>query len=201
MYDDGVKKVILIIADISGYTEFMVSSQVEIEHSQKIISNLIQAIINCIDVPLEVAKLEGDAIFLYALKDSQSYSWEKVKQSLGARFINFFHMFRRKQLEIAQHNDCPCGACTNIDKLALKVVIHSGRALFYHIQQFSELSGEDVILVHRLLKNNVARKEYILMTDSAYADIEYPATVAVEPGQEIYEHLGKINTQIYYPPD
>ena len=77
--------------------------------------------------------------------------------------------------------------------------MHSGEALFYRIQQFDELSGEDVILVHRLLKNSVAHDEYILMTRPAYSYIEFPSQIEVEEGSESYEHLGEIKTLIYHP--
>ena len=60
MSDESIKKVLLMIADIGGYTEFMVSTDLEIEHSQKIITQLISTIIEKINIPLEISKLEGD---------------------------------------------------------------------------------------------------------------------------------------------
>ena len=70
MNRESTHKVLLIIADISGYTKLMVSSDIEIIHSQHIISELIQALIKEVEIPLEISKLEGDALFLYARKDS-----------------------------------------------------------------------------------------------------------------------------------
>ena len=67
-----------MIADISGYTEFMVSTDLEIEHSQKIISQLISTIIEQIDIPLEISKLEGDAVFIYAVKDTEEHTWQYI---------------------------------------------------------------------------------------------------------------------------
>jgi len=34
------------------------------------------------------------------------------------------------------------------------------------IRQFEELAGEPVILIHRLLKNTIQAKEYILLTQA-----------------------------------
>jgi len=44
MNKPSTHKALLIIADISGYTRLMVSSDIEIMHSQHIISELIQSI-------------------------------------------------------------------------------------------------------------------------------------------------------------
>ena len=55
MNNPSTHEVLLIIADISGYTKFMVSSDIEIKHSQHIISELIKAIIKEIEIPLEVS--------------------------------------------------------------------------------------------------------------------------------------------------
>jgi hypothetical protein len=79
------------------------------------------------------------------------------------------------------------------------VVVHSGEALFYQIHRFNELSGTDVILVHRLLKNSEATDEYLMLTEQAYTEIEFPCDLPVMEGSESYEHLGLIKTFIYNP--
>jgi len=196
---NGTREVLLMIADISGYTEFMVSSGLEIEHSQKIITELIQAIIEQVHIPLEVSKLEGDAVFLYAVKEGDDYNWADVTGTVGEKLLLFFEAFHRKLSTLGGGATCTCGACSNLAALKLKIVVHSGAALFYQINQFNELSGGDVILVHRLLKNSITHDEYILMTESAYSDIEFPGEILLERGTEEYEHLGSYNTLVYYP--
>ena len=199
MNDQATHRVLLIIADISGYTKFMVSSDMEIKHSQHVISELIQAIIGKLDIPLEVSKLEGDAIFLYAIKDSDAYTWENIRKVMGENLIQFFDTFNEKLLALSNHTSCSCGACSNLHALKLKVVVHSGEALFYRIHQFNELSGSDVILVHRLLKNSAASNEYLLMTEPAFKDIEFPYQLHADEGSETYEHLGQVKTFVYRP--
>lgn len=199
MANESKKKVLLMIADISGYTEFMVSTALEIEHSQHVISELIQTIITQVEIPLEVSKLEGDAVFLYAIKDSDDYSWDDVAHKIGKKLIQFFEAFHARLDKLGSNSTCKCGACSNIHILKLKVVVHSGHALFYSIQQFNELAGSDVILVHRLLKNSTNHNEYILMTEGAYTDVAFPQHLQVEKGCEKYEHLGEIDTLTYYP--
>lgn len=175
----------------------MVSSDLEIEHSQHVISELIQTIIRQVEIPLEVSKLEGDAIFLYVIKDSDAFDWQDIRKVTGEKLILFFDAFHEKLQELGGHASCSCGACSNLHALKLKIVVHSGEALFYRIHHFNELSGTDVILVHRLLKNSAATDEYLLMTEPAYVDIEFPCQLAVEEGSEKYEHLGRVKTFVY----
>ena len=197
MRNESVKNVFLVIADISGYTQFMVSSDLEVEHSQYIISQLIESIIQHIKIPLQISKLEGDAVFLYATKNNNRYTIEEIRKEVGGKLLRFFSAFHDRLNKIKQANQCTCGVCSHIDALKLKIVAHSGEALFYQINQFYELSGKDVILIHRLLKNSVSEDEYILMTDAAYSEIEFPEQIKVQEGIENYEHLGKVKTLTY----
>ena len=68
MQDVAERAAILAIADISGYTKFMLSRRKSPVHSQMIISELLNSIVKSADSVLEVAKLEGDAVFLFAFK-------------------------------------------------------------------------------------------------------------------------------------
>lgn len=199
MNNQTIQRVLLIIADISGYTKFMVSSDIEVKHSQDIISELIHAVIRQVEIPLEVSKLEGDAVFLYAKKDSDTFTWDQVRKITGEKLILFFDVFHNKLQELTANNSCTCGACSNLHALRLKVVAHSGEALFYNILKFNELSGRDVILIHRLLKNSTNADEYLMMTQDAYKDIEFPYTLTLEEGKESYSHLGTIKTYVYNP--
>jgi len=154
-----------------------------------------------VEIPLRVAKLEGDAVFLYAIKDATAADWAVVREQIGQKLIGFFEAFKIKIAELSQSNTCPCGACEHIDALRLKTVVHSGQALFYEIGGFSELSGVDVILVHRLLKNSVRADEYIMLTEPAYRDVAFPQQIEVIEGQESYDSIGTVKTLVYYPPE
>ena len=204
MVDDSTRPVVLMIADISGYTRFMVASDTEIAHSQYIISQLIHSIIEHVEIPMEVSKLEGDAIFLFAPKDNPDVPGNGASLDIGSKLILFFEAFHDRLSELntggsAVCGKCTCGACSNIDGLKLKLVVHSGRAHFYRIREFNELSGSDVILVHRQLKNSLPYQEYILMTESAWLDIDFPRGIEIEEGCEHYEHLGDIRTRVLHP--
>lgn len=191
------EKVLLLIADISGYTDFMLANQKSLEHSHLIISELIRTILDQVELPLTLAKLEGDAVFLYAVKDE---AFAGRAEDLGARVLRFLHVFANKVAELTLASFCKCGACTNIENLKLKVVVHSGRCTFYQIANLTELSGVDVIVVHRLLKNSVDRNEYVLLTEAAQQDLQLPLTLLSE-GEESYEGIGVVKTYVYSSPE
>lgn len=191
------EKVILLIADISGYTEFMLANEKSLEHSHLIIGELIETILGEVELPLTLAKLEGDAVFLYAVKDE---AFAERAEDLGARVLRFFHAFSNKVGELTVASFCKCGACKNIEKLTLKVVVHSGRCAFYEIAGLTELSGVDVIVVHRLLKNSVGSSEYVLLTEAAQQDLRLPLTL-LSRGEETYDGIGSVPTFVYSPPE
>ncbi len=199
MINQATHPVLLIIADISGYTRFMISDDIEIRHRQHIISELFHVIIREIEIPLEIAKLEGDAIFLYINKEASEFTHDDIGKIAGKKLLLFFKVFHEKLSELASQTSCRCGACSNLHSLRIKIVAHSGEALFYRIHDFNELSGTDVILVHRLLKNSQTGDEYLLLTESAYQDIQFPYKLTVMEGREKYEHLGQVKTFVYTP--
>lgn len=188
------ESVVLIIADISGYTRFMLDHQKALVHSQMVISELLNLLVQQAGPPLEVVELEGDAVFMYALKTDHAAARKKI----GAQLLEFFAVFRRKTEELQAYSMCFCNACRNIAKLKLKIVVHSGEAVFSKIGQFNRLSGVDVITVHRLLKNSVAAREYLLATESAMADLEFPEPLEMIATEEAYD-VGALKTCAYLP--
>jgi arsenite methyltransferase len=193
------KDVVFLIADISGYTRFIVSNEKEMAHSQIIIRDLINTILAELKAPMQLIRLEGDALFLYVDKDDPLVRWELVRSTLLERVIDFFQAFSNKIAELTLHKICNCNACNNVERLKLKVVIHSGKTMFFHVNDILELSGTAPIVIHRLLKNSVMADEYILMTEAAFQDLILPEE-EVEIGSESYEELGTIKTYLYFPP-
>jgi len=191
--------VLLIIADISGYTRYMAANAKTLAHSQTIITELIQAIVAEIELPLEVAKLEGDAIFLFCRKQNSALPWPEARRVIGERLLTFFHRFGEKLGELSRSTTCSCQACTHIEQLRLKIVAHSGEALFHRVLNFVELAGVDVIIVHRLLKNSVNADQYLLLTGAARHDLDLPGTISLVEGAETYSDIGRVNTLVYLP--
>ena len=51
------ERLLLILADISGYTRFMLASQIALVHGQQVITSLIEAILQEVEIPLEVKEI------------------------------------------------------------------------------------------------------------------------------------------------
>ena len=199
--DDTERHAVFLIADISGYTRFIFANEKEISHSQLIIRELITSLLGRVSLPFQLIRIEGDAIFLYAIKEDAERQWETVSKKLVVNMVALFSVFANKLSELTIHKICNCKACTNIEQLKLKVVVHSGRAAFYRINEHQELTGTAPIVIHQLLKNSIIQAdEYMLFTESAYNDLTLPDG-KVEQGQESYDDIGEIKTYVYYPPE
>ena len=67
--NDVERHAVFFIADISGYTKFIFSNEKDISHSQMVIRELITTLLEEVNLPFRLVRIEGDAIFLYATKD------------------------------------------------------------------------------------------------------------------------------------
>jgi len=193
------RPVLLAIADISGYTRFMIANKATLAHAQAIIGELIESIVAEVQIPLKVSKLEGDAVFLYSMIDEDRDKWLAVRDEVRDRLRGFFQAFARKIDEIASSTGCTCGACQNVSGLKLKLVVHAGEAVVHTVVGFEELAGVDVIVVHRLLKNSVEGNEYALFTAAAWDLLGSTAGLLVEPSVEKYDDVGDIPVRVWKP--
>lgn len=198
--DDAEREAVFFIADISGYTKFIFANEKEVSHSQMVIREIITSLMDRVVVPLKLVRIEGDAIFLYVLKDDPEHPWEQVSKTLANDMAAFFQVFSHKLSELMIHKVCNCNACVNIEQLKLKVVAHSGTAAFYQLGDHQELTGTSPIVIHRLMKNSIQATEYMLFTESAYQDLG-PLDWDVEEGEEEYDDIGNIKTFVHYPPE
>lgn len=196
---DTPEPVLLVIADISGYTRYMTANAKTLAHSHALITDLIHALVHEIELPLEVAKLEGDAIFLFCRKQISGVDWPAARRVVAARLLEFFRRFADKLAELGGANTCTCSACAHIGQLRLKVVVHSGEALFHRVLNFAELAGVDVIIVHRLLKNSVNAAQYLLLTEAAQRDLEFAGEIKFAESAETYKDIGRVNALIHLP--
>ncbi|MGR2751348.1 DUF2652 domain-containing protein [Agromyces arachidis] len=184
----------LIIADISGYTGYL--SGVELDHAQDILGDLIETIVDGLGPGFRLAKLEGDAAFAYAPGDTidGTVLLDAIEQC--------YFRFRRRRRDIRQGTSCSCDACARIPDLDLKFVVHHGTVLRQRVEGAEELLGPDVIIVHRLLKNDVVASTGL----GAYALFSQPCVDAMDvdvvelgmrPTTATYEHLGTLASWVH----
>ena len=153
---------VLVMADISGYTNFVTHRAVSLKHAEQIVTELMESIIDRAEHPLAVNKLEGDAALLFAeTGGSPRAACGSVLHQVQALQGAFSRQVQRIRFE---RRHCECSACANVGELKLKFIVHVEEIAIKQVRQFEELAGEGVILVHRLLKNTLAMREYILLT-------------------------------------
>jgi uncharacterized protein YndB with AHSA1/START domain len=155
----------LLIADISGYTRYLAG--VEIDHAHDILADLVGTIVRSLQPHFDLAGLEGDAVFVY------SPTPEVDGSVLLDVMESTYFSFRRRLDAIKRASSCECNACLLMPTLDLKMVVHHGTVLRHEVAGRQELLGSDVIVVHRLLKNEVKEtlgiSAYALITDACLA--------------------------------
>lgn len=192
------KKVVLVIVDISGYTRFIQSEKLSAIHAEEIVFELLEAVIDHAAYPLTLNKLEGDAAFLYAEVNAENQV--EVAQDVARQAREFFKVFYERARTLStERADCDCDACQRIFDLRLKAILHIGEAVFKKIHQFEELAGEDVILIHQLLKNSIPSNEYILMTKAFHQLIGDMDDLRSETRLEDCDYLGEVTVHVIYP--
>src|SRR6476659_6135809 len=183
-----------LIADISGYTGYL--ADVELEHAQDILADLIGAVVSSLRPYFRLAKLEGDAAFTFA-------SVERIDGTMLLDTIERCYFgFRRRRRDVRQATSCECNACVRIPDLNLKFVVHHGEAIGQKVAGRQELLGSDVIVVHRLLKNDVVEKSgttaYALLSQRCIdaADID-PLALGMREHREAYDHIGDVPAWVH----
>lgn len=151
----GLQDGALILADISGYSTFI--AKTEVEHSWSILHELLETMVRSVEGRMDVSQVEGDAILFIS-----GMSTLEVVTALEGTFVAFHRRLRDMQAVTT----CPCSACANIGILRLKFVVHHGQFSRQRLGSVEQLHGTDVIVAHRLLKNKVPSKEYLLVTDA-----------------------------------
>lgn len=164
---------LLFIPDISGFTRFV--NATEVEHGRHIVAELLELIIASDGLGMTVSEVEGDAVFFYRegpLPDCDA---------LLAQARRTFEAFHTHLKSYETRRICDCGACSTAHALSLKFVAHAGPIDLLDVRGFTKPYGTDVIVTHRLLKNDIDTAEYLLLTEALVGD----GTVAVPEWSEL----------------
>ncbi len=191
------KDTFLVIPDISGYTRFIELNRFSAGHAQYVISELLHAVIDAAKPVLKPKGIEGDAVVFYAFSESDDPGGGVAGSQVGLATIDLLNAFYRRRAELKHDNACHCEACSHIDDLHLKVVVHRGPVVHYVLDNFEDLSGFSVIAAYRLLKNSLGLDRYILVTEAAADEIDLPLVVEKESHTERYDDIGEIAFRVY----
>ncbi|RTQ49674.1 DUF2652 domain-containing protein [Hymenobacter gummosus] len=187
---DDTQPALLLIPDISGFTRFIA----ETSHPQAphLVADLLEILIEANCLELQVAEIQGDAILFYRLGPPPPV--DALVQQCRRIFLDFQNYLQL----VARDTSSELAAALHEAGLTLKIIGHYGRVSVADIRQFTKLLGRDVIVAHRLLKNNVAGAEYVLLTEG-YLSTQQPAEVArcfawtrLQRSATVYEYLGEV---------
>lgn len=190
----------LVLCDISGYTRF-ISTHGEVgSHAFVVVGQLLKAVQRTLQPALRFAKFEGDAVFLYRTLAGGPDSQRRALRETLVLCDQAFQRFNRRRQELVEANLCPCEACVGARDLDLKILVSSGPTVLHRIGSHLELGGVEVIRLHRLLKNQVDLRRYLLVTESAAALLEGGGLPAYTEHRETDEVLGECPVRVYEPP-
>lgn len=187
---DGLQPALLLIPDISGFTRFIEASESSL--APFLIADLLEILIEANTLDMEVSEIQGDAILFYRLGPPPPV------QELVAQCRRIFLDFQNYLRLVERDNASELGAALRAHDLTLKIVVHYGSVNVAQIRHFTKLMGRDVIVVHRLLKNNVTGSEYLLLSEGylqtqTHADLERSFSwTRLLGGKTTYEYLGDI---------
>jgi uncharacterized protein YndB with AHSA1/START domain len=175
----------LVLADISGYTSYVVASP--LEHAEDIVADVTESVAARLATVLTLNKYEGDAVFGYALDGTCDAT--RLLNAIDEAYFTF----RGRLAGMQQATSCSCKACAKLPDLDLKFVVHHGDFVRRRGSRTEELTGAGVIIAHRLLKNGLGRGGYVLLTDAAVAAIGIdPAALGMQEHVERYDDVGEI---------
>lgn len=186
--NSALKKSLLLIPDISGFTRFL--NETEIVHGVHIISELLELIIKNNTLGLQVAEIEGDAVLFYKYTDKPSL--EEIYEQCSKMFLAFHQhikLYERDRM-------CNCGSCSSTPDLTLKFVVHYGDVIERNILGHFQLMGADVTTAHKLMKNNIDADEYILISENSYASTDsnkLPSWFKLEHNTVNYKDVGDVS--------
>ncbi|MBE0422355.1 MAG: DUF2652 domain-containing protein [Lutibacter sp.] len=154
-----MEKALYFMPDISGFTKFV--NNTEIEHGIHIIGELLELLIDSNTINLQLVEIEGDALFMFT---SEIPTYGQLLEQTTFMLENF----HKHTKSYESKRICNCGSCRTTTNLELKFLVHYGELAFIKVKNFVKPYGQDVIKIHRLLKNQVPVNEYLLFTNDAY---------------------------------
>nr|WP_294896687.1 DUF2652 domain-containing protein [uncultured Pedobacter sp.] len=182
--------VFFCIPDITGFTKFITSTE-DPEFANKVITKVLNKVATANILEMDIAEIEGDAVFFY--KIGRLPSVKKVAKQCQL----IYDTFNLTIADFQQSHPEMYDKYLSKHQLGIKIVVHHGHINLTKINGHTKLMGEDVILVHKLLKNSIEEPCYILLTNKYLDKLRDKKVVktwfhweSLKKGQDDYEHFG-----------
>ncbi|MGV3504488.1 MAG: DUF2652 domain-containing protein [Adhaeribacter sp.] len=193
---DDTQPALIFIPDISGFTKFV--NETGIQTSRNLIADLLEIIIEANILDMTMTEIQGDAVLFHRLGEPPTV--QEVINQCKQIFLDF-----QNYLKIVERDRrSEMGASLSDAKLTLKVMVHYGQVSVTNIRDHVKLMGKDVIIAHRLLKNDIVGDEYVLLTED-YLKTQPEESIKpnfswtqLRSGFTNYEYLGDIHYRYAY---
>ena len=152
---DASDLALIFIPDISGYTKFVNST--EIQHAKHILEELLEVVLDANEIGLELSEIEGDALLFY--RRGKAPTCKEILAQVQKMFVNFHKHLKKYETQ----RICSCGACCTANQLNLKFVAHYGEIAEKMVKDRPVLFGKEVIKAHRLLKNKIDSENLVFV--------------------------------------
>ena len=184
------ERALLLIADISGYTDYMGSHRMSLGHAEANTARLLEKVIDA-GCDFDLIDVEGDAAFFS--RPADALDGDAMVNAITETAVSMHRVFHMERQHVVT-NLCPCDGCAQADNLKLKFVAHIGEVATQTIRQRRTLVGIDVIFVHRLLKNRVPIPEYVLLSEALYRTGDGTLPERVQEVSQDVEGIGPVRT-------
>lgn len=184
-----IEQAFFCVPDITGFTKFIATA--DISFSSEVIPALLRKLIDCNILKMKIGEIEGDAIFFY--KTGRLPAVGRVAEQCK----NFYRCFSDFISSLEKEDPVNYNKYLADSQLGLKIIIHYGHISISNIKGRIKLLGEDVIIAHKLLKNQIEDYNYILLTDKYLSKIRDRQNLEqwfhwekLHSGKESYEYIG-----------
>ncbi|WP_299101395.1 DUF2652 domain-containing protein [uncultured Winogradskyella sp.] len=168
-------------------------SETDNELNSKVIPSLLNEIIYSNEIGLRVSEIEGDAVLFY--KRGELPKLKDLIRQCKYFYTQFYKQLRKLEIK-HQHKS---GSKSIPKTLGLKIILHYSEEIdSVQIGKHIKLIGEDVIVAHRLLKNDIKTDEYLLFSSNLLDEYNTKDLDSklywddIKKGKDVYEHIGEI---------
>jgi len=182
---------VFVLPDISNYTQFVMSDHLPPEQAQDVIFSLMSAIMKAASKTLNFSKMEGDAALFYA-------NTEEVKPiKFGKTVSAILNAFDHQKAALLQEYGQREAARKLIEQLDLKIFIHQGSAQRFTYRGTVDHFGSEVTLLHKLMKNRVSLKRYVLVTKAAASAVRLDNRFVGSHYCEVFGGEKQVSTMVF----
>lgn len=148
---------LILIPHFSGFEEFV--GEVELAHSQHIMADLMEMLVDANQLGLTLSELDGEALFFYGYDDPPSV--EQLTGQARDWTLGFHGHLNALKRDIY----CDCGACVNVSRLGLRIVGHYGEFGEHRLRNKTLVVGKEVILARKLMDTSISTSDYLLISE------------------------------------